>query len=841
MTEEHKQESMFEILTAFEKHKEKMHKRAIEMLDAIPTKGKNETGGVNNITFKEVKYLTKEPLALAIATSKISDGGMSLESRKSLRKHNIHSPFLAEHITSSEGYKVTKKEENGNLEHYFTYLEPNTFTVADAKKLIGQILLGLNALHRKNLVHRDLKPENILVTKDGDIRIIDLDTLAEVDANGKILHKPPPVLAYGYAAPELKKALGYKGDINSINGTGHLTVDAKAGDVYSFSEVVQLIVYQLSNQDRRVFDDLIRRISDADPKNRSTVTEIMQLPMWEESEFVREDFFEKLEADAIANKAKEDLSSGSFEMTLHPEEGDAFNLMYPAIEVEEKKSEYEKTKTIPGMKDICFEFERLKRKIEYSDATINEENYTISEKFDFEKYKKQGDETGLHLKPFSLVELEAIYKNLMTLTTLIKERENFLKIESFEADKDEIEELKDLLKCIEDDLQKKLEGIAQPILLTAFSELKAKITENPKDITEINEIRKHAESCLRLASFMSDTTYADAIQTYIQDNLDSIIVSLSSELVKELELEWEKIKKGHYGDRELDRFRHKIDKYGSLIAWKKRKEDTDLSSFIAIQNELNEYLESESNKLKPVLLDECKKLKSKVEALRSKSPIELADIQEIKKNKATLLEKITHFRRISPSAILKKLTSEENTLINCIEPSLTKDVELFEKKYLSQTTTQSVKKYSSSFWKYLIAGLYILGGIAAFGTGISIFVLGNFLGFGIPGLAAGILIGGGIFSAIVSIKLAYITYKERSTTFNMKKGDVLKQLKQTDSSGWKYLIAGLYIGFGFVVLAAGIAAFFATILGIPPTACGADDCWRWGIMYFGWIVGLFYY
>ena len=35
-----------------------------------------------------------------------------------------------------------------------------------AKYIVGQIVLGLEAMHKANWAHRDLKPKNIVVTKD---------------------------------------------------------------------------------------------------------------------------------------------------------------------------------------------------------------------------------------------------------------------------------------------------------------------------------------------------------------------------------------------------------------------------------------------------------------------------------------------------------------------------------------------------------------------------------------------------------------------------------------------------------------------------------------------------
>ncbi len=39
--------------------------------------------------------------------------------------------------------------------------------------LLGQILKGLECMHRKNRIHRDIKSDNILLSRNGDVRIGD--------------------------------------------------------------------------------------------------------------------------------------------------------------------------------------------------------------------------------------------------------------------------------------------------------------------------------------------------------------------------------------------------------------------------------------------------------------------------------------------------------------------------------------------------------------------------------------------------------------------------------------------------------------------------------------------
>lgn len=50
--------------------------------------------------------------------------------------------------------------------------------------IVSQILIGLDALHRANIVHRDLKLENVLLGKNGAVKISDLGLMRRTDQEG---------------------------------------------------------------------------------------------------------------------------------------------------------------------------------------------------------------------------------------------------------------------------------------------------------------------------------------------------------------------------------------------------------------------------------------------------------------------------------------------------------------------------------------------------------------------------------------------------------------------------------------------------------------------------------
>jgi serine/threonine protein phosphatase PrpC len=76
--------------------------------------------------------------------------------------------------------------------------------ISQVRPLLKQIVAGLRAFQRKEMVHQDLKPENIMLTQDGVIKILDFGTVlvAGTQEMNSPLDKSIPQGSVNYIAPE---------------------------------------------------------------------------------------------------------------------------------------------------------------------------------------------------------------------------------------------------------------------------------------------------------------------------------------------------------------------------------------------------------------------------------------------------------------------------------------------------------------------------------------------------------------------------------------------------------------------------------------------------------------
>jgi tetratricopeptide (TPR) repeat protein len=100
-----------------------------------------------------------------------------------------------------------------------------------------QVALGLEAIHASRIVHRDLKPENVLITRDDEVKIMDLGVALLRDETIRLSSSGQFLGSILYAAPE------------QFPGTERIEVDGRA-DLYALG----MVLYELAAGDHPCYD-----------------------------------------------------------------------------------------------------------------------------------------------------------------------------------------------------------------------------------------------------------------------------------------------------------------------------------------------------------------------------------------------------------------------------------------------------------------------------------------------------------------------------------------------------------------------------------------------------------
>jgi len=100
----------------------------------------------------------------------------------------LHEVWVGRRIDNPHVFKVLQLKRERSCIYYVTeYLEGQSLAqwildhpkpdLEKVRNMISQMIKGLRAFHRKEMVHRDIKPENIMVDQHGMIKIIDFGSV----------------------------------------------------------------------------------------------------------------------------------------------------------------------------------------------------------------------------------------------------------------------------------------------------------------------------------------------------------------------------------------------------------------------------------------------------------------------------------------------------------------------------------------------------------------------------------------------------------------------------------------------------------------------------------------
>ena len=118
----------------------------------------------------------------------------------------INSPNVLKTIKSTRQrkflYYVTEFIDGVTLRDWITdNPKPN---IADVRELLKQIISGVRAFQRQEMVHQDLKPENIMIDSQGTVKIVDFGStkIAGIQEITKPIERNQLLGTLDYAAPE---------------------------------------------------------------------------------------------------------------------------------------------------------------------------------------------------------------------------------------------------------------------------------------------------------------------------------------------------------------------------------------------------------------------------------------------------------------------------------------------------------------------------------------------------------------------------------------------------------------------------------------------------------------
>ncbi|MEO8401271.1 MAG: protein kinase [Gammaproteobacteria bacterium] len=151
-------------------------------------------------------------------------------------------------VMTKDGKKLSPLASEKTLFHYVDS-HRHALSDEDIIHIFGQIVLGVAALHEKNLVHRDLKPLNIFIDAPPDVdpfvhaMVADLDDVIQVYPDGSINSKeyggaggslyPPELQFFLNLDPSTGGALSWK-EFDEITRLKYRAIDHKAVDCYAF-------------------------------------------------------------------------------------------------------------------------------------------------------------------------------------------------------------------------------------------------------------------------------------------------------------------------------------------------------------------------------------------------------------------------------------------------------------------------------------------------------------------------------------------------------------------------------------------------------------------------------
>jgi len=166
------------------------------------------TGSFGKVRLAVHKLTSQRCAVKQISRSSLASSMLTREIHHHRRLHHPNVLQLFEVVaTENNIWLVSELCAGGEL---FDYLvEKGRLAETEAKRIFGQLCLGVGYIHRQGVVHRDLKLENVLLDERCNVKIADFGFGREFEQR-RLMETFCGTT--GYAAPEMLAGKKYTGE-----------------------------------------------------------------------------------------------------------------------------------------------------------------------------------------------------------------------------------------------------------------------------------------------------------------------------------------------------------------------------------------------------------------------------------------------------------------------------------------------------------------------------------------------------------------------------------------------------------------------------------------------------